>query len=270
MSRQAVSLFPQQPPFFPSMNNPLAAATNPPDRGDGQPPTSSPQAPARVFDMDRRRLRQQRVIAGFEPGPYVDAFKVLRAKLLNRMRESGWTTLGVTSASARAGKTVVAANLAISLAMEADQRVLLVDADLRNPCVGRCFGVEPAQGLADCLAGRLAPESLLLSPRGFERLALLPGTTPRIDSAELLSSPAMAALVEALKSRQPSRVILFDMPQAQTADALAFAPLLDGLLLVVDAESTQEDELAQALELPLAAPILGTVLNRAAIRTGEA
>ena len=252
------------------MNHPpQTAATNPPDRGDGQPAAGGRPAPPRVFDMDRRRLRQQRVIAGFEPGPYLDAFKVLRARLLNRMRESGWTTLGITSPNPRAGKTLVAANLAISLAMEAEQRALLVDADLRNPCVGRCFGVEAERGLADCLAGQADWESLLLSPRGFERLALLPGAAARIDSAELLSSPAMAALLQAFKSRAPSRVILFDMPQAQTADALAFAPLLDGLLLVVDAEATQEAELEQALELPLGAPILGTVLNRAEIRAVE-
>jgi Mrp family chromosome partitioning ATPase len=230
-------------------------------------PADCQTAQPQVFELDRALLRRLRIIAGFEPGPYVDAYKVLRARLLNRMRESGWTTLGISSPSRQAGTTAVAVNLALSLAMEISQRVLLVDANLRNPGVHRCFGIEPERGLAECLTGQAAPESVLLSPAGFSRLVLLPGTAPRIDSAELLSSPGMAALLAELKRRDPARVILFDMPQAQTADALAFAPLLDGLLLVVDAETTQEEQLAQALALPLGTPILGTVLNKAENRT---
>ncbi len=208
-------------------------------------------------------LREHLLIAGLEPCPYVDAFKVLRTRVALKMRENGWTTLGITSPNPGAGKTLVAINLALGLSMEYTQTVLLVDANLRNPDIHRRFGLEPGHGLADHLLDRLPLEHILVHPQGMDRFVLLPGNRPLAGSAELLSSPVTAELVEELKQRYPSRLVIFDLPHLGTSDALAFAPLADALLLVVGAGNTRHGELAQALEHLRDTPVIGTVLNDA-------
>jgi Mrp family chromosome partitioning ATPase len=220
-------------------------------------------AQTRTAPVDRDWLRRQRLVAGIEPGPYVDAYKVLRTRVLQRMRENGWTTLGVTSPEAGAGKSLVAANLALSLALEVTHTVLLVDANLRNPSQHRYFGIEPSHGLEDHLLDGTPVEQLLVHPQGIDRFVLLPGRRPIAGSAELLSAPGAAALVEELKQRYPSRLVVFDLPHWQTADALAVAPMLDALLLVVGAGRTGKEELARTLAQIPGIPVVGTVLNGA-------
>ena len=78
-------------------------------------------------------LQNKHIIAGQQSGAYVDAFKILRTQVLQRMRDHGWNVLGVTSPNSDAGKTLTAINLGISLAQELDYTVLMVDADLRHP-----------------------------------------------------------------------------------------------------------------------------------------
>lgn len=217
----------------------------------------------RTVPVDREFLRGQYLIAGFEPGPYVDAFKLLRTQVLRKLRERGGSTLAVTSPNPGAGNSLVAANLALSLALEATRTVLLVDANLRRPGLHRRFGIEPEYGLADHLLDGVPIEKLLVHPEGIDRFVLLPGTRPVAGSAELLSAPRMAELVHELKHRYPDRLVLFDLPPPRTADALAFAPLADALLLVAGAGRTEQAELAEALEHLQGLPLIGTVLNDA-------
>lgn len=239
------------------------------------PPGTAPPAPriaytrTRGVPVDRGYLRRQYLIAGFEPGPYVDAFKVLRTRVLQKMRENAWNTLAVTSPNPGAGKTLVAANLALSLALEVTQTVLLVDANLRRPGVHRLFGLEPALGLGDHLLDGVPVEKLLVHPQGIDRFVLLPGNRPLPGSAELLSAPRMAGLVHELKHRYPDRLVIFDLPHLQTADALALAPLADTLLLVAGAGSTEQRHLADALDHLQGLPLLGTVLNNAEPMGGD-
>lgn len=217
----------------------------------------------RTVPVERDFLRRQKLIAGLEPGPYVDAYKVLRTRVLQRMRERGWTTLGVTSPDAGAGKSLVAANLALSLALEVTQTVLLVDANLRQPRLHHYFGIEPGHGLAEHLLDGVPVEKILVHPGGIERFVLLPGHRPLPGSAELFSAPSAAALVEELKHRYPDRLVVFDLPHWQTAEALAIAPKLDALLMVAGAGRTGQAELAQTLEQMREVPVIGTVLNDA-------
>lgn len=221
------------------------------------PPSGPP-----VFEPDRELLRRQRIILGYEPCQYVDAYRVLRTRVLQKMRERGWTSLAVTSPGAKAGKTVAAVNLAISLAWEVNQSALLVDANLRGPGVHRCLGFEPKLGLSDHLLDGAAVEGMLWRLRGADRLAVLPGSRPMPNSSEMMSSPQMARLVESLKQGDASRLVVYDLPHLQTADALAFAPLVDAVLLVVESEGTGQAELAEAVEHLQGIPVVGTVLNK--------
>lgn len=209
-------------------------------------------------------LREHRVMAANKYGPFIDAYKILRTQVTQRLRENGWNVVGVTSPGYGEGKTLTAVNLAVSLAMETTQTVLLVDSDLQDPTVHQVFGLQNNLGLADYLLDDQPVEDLLIHP-GIGRFVLLPGGRPLSNSTEILTSPKMLALVEELKHRYPSRIVVFDLPPLlHTADVLAFSPYTDALLMVVEEGKTTGEELQRALTLVKGSrPVLGTVLNKA-------
>lgn len=209
-------------------------------------------------------LREHRVMLTNKYGPFIDAYKILRTQVTQRLRENGWNVVGVTSPGHGEGKTLTAVNLAVSLAMETTQTVLLVDSDLQDPTVHQVFGLKNCPGLADYLLDDQPVEDLLIHP-GIGRFVLLPGGRALSNSTEILTSPKMLALVEELKHRYPSRVVVFDLPPLlHTADVLAFSPYTDALLMVVEEGKTTGEELKRALALIKGSrPVLGTVLNKA-------
>lgn len=218
----------------------------------------------RSLDIPRSVLRQRRVMAAYDKGPFVDAFKILRTQVIHRLRENNWNVLGVTSPGHGEGKTLTAVNLAASLAMETSQTVLLVDANLRSPSIHETFGLADCPGLADYLLDDQPVEDLLVHP-GIGRFVLLPGGRAISNSTEILTSPKMVALVEEFKHRYPARIVIFDLPPLlHTADVLAFSPYTDALLLVVEEGKTTAEEVQRALSLVKnSRPVLGTVLNKA-------
>jgi exopolysaccharide/PEP-CTERM locus tyrosine autokinase len=232
------------------------------------PPPGTPLGEIRytvtaTVPVDREWLRRHRLITGVEEDPVLEAYKLLRTQILQRTRGEQKNLLMVTGPQPGEGKTLTAVNLALSLSREVDKTVLLVDADLRNPSVHTCFGLRPAFGLVDYLQGTRAIPELLLHPEGFPRFVLLPGGRPVAEAAELVSSPMMAALVQELKNFYPDRYVIFDLPPLLSyADALAFAPLVDGIILVVEQGRTTREDLGRALQLLKDFPLLGTVLNK--------
>jgi len=218
----------------------------------------------RSLDIPLSVLRQKRVMAAYDKGPFADAYKILRTQVMHRLRENHWNVLGVTSPGHGEGKTLTAVNLAASLAMETSQTVLLVDADLRSPSIHEVFGLDDCPGLADYLLDDAPVEDLLIHP-GIGRFVLLPGGRTISNSTEILTSPKMVALVEEFKHRYPARIIIFDLPPLlHTADVLAFSPYTDALLLVVEDGKTTVEEMQRALALVKnSRPVLGTVLNKA-------
>jgi protein-tyrosine kinase len=218
----------------------------------------------RSLDIPLSMLRQQRVMAAYDKGPFVDAIKILRTQVLQRLRENNWNVLGVTSPGHAEGKTLTAVNLAASLAMETTQTVLLVDANLRNPSIHDVFGLQDCHGLADYLLDNQPVEDLLVHP-GIGRFVVLPGGRAISNSTEILTSPKMVSLVEEFKHRYPTRIVIFDLPPLlHTADVLAFSPYIDALLLVVEEGKTTAEEVQRAMSLVKnSRPVLGTVLNKA-------
>ena len=216
------------------------------------------------LDIPHSTLRQRRVMAAYEKGPFVDAYKILRTQVMHRLRENNWNVLGITSPGHGEGKTLTAVNLAVSLAMETSQTVLLVDADLRSPSIHEVFGLDDCPGLADYLLDNQPVEDLLVHP-GIGRFVLLPGGRAISNSTEILTSQKMVALVEEFKNRYPARIVIFDLPPLlHTADVLAFSPYTDALLFVVEEGKTTAEQLQRALLLVKnSRPVLGTVLNKA-------
>lgn len=222
----------------------------------------------RSLDIPLPVLRQRRVMAAYDRGPFVDAYKILRTQVIHRLRENNWNVLGITSPGHGEGKTLTAVNLAVSLAMETSQTVLLVDADLRSPSIHEVFGLHDCPGLADYLLDDQPVEDLLVHP-GIGRFVLLPGGRAISNSTEILTSPKMLALVEEFKHRYPARIVIFDLPPLlHTADVLAFSPYTDALLFVVEEGKTTAEQLQRALTLVKnSRPVLGTVLNKAGQRS---
>lgn len=223
--------------------------------------TSILYSQTKVATLNPAHLQATRVIFGETDRIGLTAYKMLRTQILQRMNARGWNALAVTSPAPGDGKTLTSVNLSISLARELNQTVLLVDMDLRNPSIHRAFGFAPEKGIGDYLLGHAQMSDVLVNP-GIERLVVMPGRAPVGNSSEVLGSPAMGTLVQELKSRYPSRMVIFDLPPVLSADdALAFAPYVDAFLLVLRDGKNTRKELERTMELMSNATIIGTVLN---------
>lgn len=218
----------------------------------------------RTVAVDPEVMRRNRLITGGGVEPAVaEGYKLLRTHILQRTKAEGRNTLIITGPQQGEGKTLTAINLAISIAQEVNQTVLLVDADLRSPSIHRCFGIRTREGLVDYLTGGVPISELLIHPEGFDKLIILPGGRPSRQAAELINSPLMADLVQELKHYYPNRYVLFDLPPLLTfADALAFAPSVDGVVVVVEAGRTTSEDIERCQEMLKKFNLLGFVLNK--------
>jgi capsular exopolysaccharide synthesis family protein len=202
------------------------------------------------------------------------AYKILRTRLLRRLETNQWHSFAMTGVTSGEGKTLTAINLAIAMAQDVNTWVFLVDLDLQRPRVAEYLGLTNAggrRGLSDFLVGDATLESIAYSPAGIERLAVIPNFQALAHSSELLHSPRMSDLMQMLDAETPRRILIFDMPPMLAADdVLAFAPQLDGLLLVVAEGTTSRDQLRAAKEVLAEMNLLGVVLNRSAERNDRA
>lgn len=241
-------------------------------------PVASPPAPddtvkkadkpsyrqTQVQEASDLHLERNRLLTDGSAQHIRDAFNVLRAKVLHMTREKGMNTIMVTSPRRKEGKTIVATNLAMSLARDARQTALLVDTNLRWPGVAKTIGVcrEEEGGLEDYLIGQLELPELLVNP-GIEKLVVLPSCQATAESADLLSSPRMQKLVQECKNRYPDRYVIFDCPHVlDMPDSLVFSTYVDGVVLVVEEGKTSQDDIRESIEMLGEANILGVVLNK--------
>ena len=155
----------------------------------------------------------------------------------------------VCSAHPNEGKTFCSINLAMSLANERNVEVLLVDADVAKPELLSTLGITGGQGLMDALMHGTDPESMVV-PTSIPGLSVLPAGHQTPNDTELLSSPDAHDLVERLLAKNPARVVIFDCAPALAASpASALAHHIGQILLVVRADKTSENDLAEAVKL---------------------
>ena len=217
---------------------------------------------SRSVHLDPWFIARNRCMAYLDNVPESEAFRVLRTQVLQRTTGSGSNTIMITSALPGEGKTLTAINLAFMFAREFQHTVLLVDGDLRKQSVHKYLGCEGEKGLIDYLADG-TPVSELISWPGIEKMTIISGGRPYQESAEILGSPRMKELVSDMKARYPDRYVIFDVPPILTgADVLAFAPLVDQVVVVVQAGKTSLDDIRKALRFLPKEKILGFVLNR--------
>jgi protein-tyrosine kinase len=218
---------------------------------------------SRQVVLNPKQLITNRCV-GYLCGSYEsESYKVLRTRLLQKTGEQGGTTIMVTSAVPGEGKTLTAINLSLTFAKEYNQTVMLVDSDLHKQMVHEYLGFESDRGLADYLLNGSALADIIVWP-GVEKFTVISGGKTVTTSSELLGSPRMRDLVKDLKSRYPDRYVFFDVaPVLAGADAVAFAPQVDYIILVVRAGSTPIEDVKLALDLLPRKKVLGVVLNGA-------
>ena len=216
----------------------------------------------KVVKSSNENLEEKRVIAGMYNNAQSAVFRMLRTQILTKMRANNWQTLAITSPTSGEGKSLVASNLAVAIAMELNQTVMLVDMDLRNPSLSQYFSLNAELGLKDYLEQDISLDKVLINP-GVKRMVILPGKGRAEDSAELLSSPKMARLVEDLKAQYDSRMIIFDVPPIlQTDDVLLSTKYFDCTLLVLEDGKNKEADITQSLQLLEDTNLIGSVLNK--------
>ena len=217
----------------------------------------------RSIALKKRVLERNRVLTADTDQIIVNAYKILRTQVLQRMSENSWNSMAITSTGADEGKTLTAVNLAISIAGEVNYTVLLVDLNLKDPGVHKVMGFTPDTGIGDYLDTEVPLKDILINP-GIERLVVLPATGTIHNSSEMLSSPKFVSLIEEIKSRYPKRIVIFDLPPLLSSDdAMVFSPYVDAALLVIDNGNTRREDLKHALTYLRTTEVLGTVLNRA-------
>ena len=195
------------------------------------------------------------------PAPFAEALRTVRSNVLFSSTAIEPRTVVVTSTAPGEGKTLVASNLALSLAM-AGQRVLLVDADMRQPRLHELFRVPQQPGLSNVITGRTKP-SEAIRKTGTERLWILPAGQLPPNPQELLGSAAFTEMLNAFGGSF-DWVILDSPPVTGITDAAVVGHAASGVLFVVGAEMTTRASARAALEQLDAARVryVGAVLNR--------
>jgi protein-tyrosine kinase len=196
------------------------------------------------------------------------AYRIVRTRLLQRMRTSKWSTVAITSPEAGEGKSVTAINLALNIARHANHNVFLLDLDMRSPSVCAYLGVRPPHQLSDYFAGSVSLTDLFFSV-GPQNLAIAAGMNGTALASELLTHAKLEELLAYIKRIAPNPIVLIDLaPITVTDEALAVAPHVDAMLLVVAERKTRRDSLARAKQLLADFPSAGIVLNRSSEASG--
>jgi len=212
-------------------------------------------------------LVKNRIVAAQIDSPMRSTYKMLRTRVLQRLRSSKWNVIGVSGTGPGEGKTMTAVNLAYSLAQDVNHRVVLIDLDLRRPSIHHYLGLKPKNDLTSFLKGTAELKNILVRPNE-KRLALMTNQTTYRDSSEILSSPELGKLINQLRDLGPKTITIVDLPPVLAGDdVLAFAPLVDALLLVVAQGTCRREYLAESQELLKDFNTLGVILNRSRDRT---
>jgi len=198
-----------------------------------------------------------------------EMFKILRGNILFPQSGTPPRSIMVTSAVPGEGKSFVAANLAVSIAQNINEHVLLMDCDIRQSGIHNLLGIGDVMGLAEYLRGDIDLQQVFRRTE-MEKLTVLPGGRAPHNPAELLSSQKMSDLLKEVKQRYSDRYVVIDSPPPQlTAETSAIARQVDGVIVVIKYGSTPKDMVADLVEIIGKEKILGCVLNWFDLKTSS-
>ena len=225
---------------------------------------------SRQVNIDLPRLAAMGYLTPETPRARIaDEFRVIKRPLLTNVQARAADPVDraqlimVTSSLPGEGKTFVSMNLAISLAMELDTTVLLVDADVSRPSVLKRLGLPSAPGLLDLLTDPSLGMTDVLLRTNIEKLTLLPAGKPHGRATELLASDAMVRLLDELAARYSDRILVFDAPPLlPSTESRVLATHMGQVVVVVEAERTTQKTVEQALATVEACPVVLPLLNK--------
>ena len=184
----------------------------------------------------------------------VEDFRIIKRPLIKRaftprpVTDKPGNLIMITSSLPGEGKTFCSINLAMSIAMELDHTVLLVDADVARPSVLRTLGLPAQRGLMDLLLDDKTDMADVMLRTNVDTLTLLPAGTSNPRATELLASQTMTALVYEIANRYPDRIVIFDSPPLLlTSEAHVLAGLMGQIVVVVEAERTTQHAVKESL-----------------------
>lgn len=207
--------------------------------------------------------------------PIAEEFRLIKRPLIDaafgqkgKSKHHG-NLIMVASSLPGEGKTFCAVNLAISVAMELDHTVLLVDADVARPSIGRYLQLTPGSessqiGLMDILLNDKLDLADAILKTNIDTLSLLPAGKSHQRATELLASQAMSALLDEIANRYPDRIVIFDSPPLLlTSEARVLASQMGQIVLVVAAESTTQHAVKEVLRQLKSCPNINLIYNKA-------
>jgi capsular exopolysaccharide synthesis family protein len=224
-----------------------------------------------LFGWDLRRYATHPIVALEEESPASEQYKILREQLKRLRTEAGIKTIAITSPVKRDGKTTVAVNLAASIALEYEEKVLLIDADLRAPSVHRYFNTDLSPGLTDYLASNSASGVMgLIRDTHLSGLRIIPSGKPSRFASELLAKDRMRRMIEEIHTMLPGHMVIIDSPPVlATPDPMVLSRQVDGVIIVIRAGKTPKEYLAKALKSLSSDKVVGVVLNGADLGLGS-
>jgi len=241
--------------------------------------TASPKvrsATSRRVELDMDALSAAGIVTPNAPRSQIaDQYRVIKRPLIGNAMGKGATPVAngnlimVTSSVPGEGKSFTAINLAISIAAEMDNTVMLVDADVARPSVLRMLGLPLGPGLLDLLQDETADLSTMLLKTNIDTLSILPSGTPHDRATEMLASDAMTRLVADMGRRYPDRIIVFDSPPLLlTTESRVLATHMGQIIMVVQAEKTLRSDVEDALATIEECPVKLLLLNQVRTNVG--
>ena len=236
-------------------------------------PTAAAVTPSvsRRVEIDLDLLASAGIVSPNAPRSQIaDQFRVIKRPLISNAMGKGASVIAngnlimVTSALAGEGKSFTAINLALSIATELDNTVMLVDADVARPSVLRVLGLPPSPGLLDLVLDESIDMSSVLLKTNIDKLSILPSGTAHERATELLASDAMIQLLDNVARRYSDRIVIFDSPPLLlTTESRVLASHMGQIVMVVRAESTLKSDVQHALSTIESCPVKMLVLNQA-------
>ena len=248
--------------------SPFIATTVEPIFSD--PDVSVMEGNSQVQSINLARLHRMGVVSpDAEKSKIAEEFRIIKRPLIanafgqGAARVKNGNLIMVTSSLPGEGKSFCAINLAISMAMEMDRTVLLIDADVAKPRVPEYLGIHADKGLLDVLQDKNLKLSDVMIKTDIAKLTILPAGRTYKRATELLASAAMTRLIEDIGNRYPDRIILFDSPPLlATSESSVLATHMGQIVMVVEAEKTSQDAVREALSHIQSCEVVGMLLNK--------
>lgn len=220
-----------------------------------------------IVKLDSAHLEKNRILSHLKKDVHSGIFDSLRTQVLQKMEENNWRTIAVVSPTPESGKTLISINLSISISNQPNKTAILVDFDLRRPKVATYLGIHTEKSVTDYLAGEAQLQEVMFNP-GIPGLVVMPTMRAISKSAEMLASRKVKGLVEDLRAKYESRIVIFDLPPVlNTDDALVILPHIDCILLVVANGMSTQAEIEETLHHLPKEKLLGVVLNKAEVES---